>query len=69
MSLIAYIKFDHWGLCSRQNPLYTHAYSQKNISCKEKENVLHDANEKTWTKYMSIEIIKILYGQKLRIYF
>ena len=30
---------------------------------KENENVLHDANEKTWTKYRSIEIIKILYGQ------
>ena len=31
---------------------------------KKNENVLHDANEKTWTKYMSIEIIKIIYGQK-----
>ena len=31
---------------------------------KKNENVLHDANEKTWTKYMSIEIIKIVDGQK-----
>ena len=44
---------------------YTRMHIHRKIYlAKKNENVLHDANEKTWTKYMSIEIIKIIYGQK-----